>query len=88
MERLDGLIGRIREMQGPWMHGGRGADVLLVCVLLLISRSINELSRWGMGAICSLMEPGVDMYVGYRLAMGIFSGLLRNAGLDIRWRCR
>ena len=31
-ERLDKLIGRIREMQGPWMRGGgRGADVVLVC---------------------------------------------------------
>ncbi len=38
-ERLDGLVRRIREMQGPWMWGERGADVLLVC--FSFSWSIN-----------------------------------------------
>ena len=44
-ERLDGLVGEIREMQGPWMRGGRGVDVLLVCgisVCQSINRSINQ----------------------------------------------
>ena len=51
MERLDGLVRQIREIQGPWMHGGRGVDVLLVCVFLSINQSIDHrASRWGMGA--------------------------------------
>ena len=53
-ERLDGLVRRIREMQGPWMQGGRGADVLLVCIFVFFFNReipsihiINLLARCG-----------------------------------------
>lgn len=31
-ERLDRLIAQIREIQAPYMHGEKPADVVLVCV--------------------------------------------------------
>ena len=50
MERLDGLVREIREIQGPWMHGGKGVDVLLVCVFLSIDQLIIKSSGWEMSA--------------------------------------
>ena len=53
MERLDGLIARIREMQGPWIHGGeRGADVLLVCMNLCVSFDSMYQSNFTSQAVC------------------------------------
>ena len=58
--RLDGLIGEIRSVQGGWMRGkregGRGADVLLVCVVFsfifylknFFYHAFDRLSRWEM----------------------------------------
>ena len=45
-ERLDRLIGRIRELQRPHMHGGGLGDILVVCPFihqLYLRSSFDEL---------------------------------------------
>jgi hypothetical protein len=54
-ERLDRLIGRIQEIQKPYLHGGSAPDVMVVCkTRITSSKMLTRCSRWPMAIFCEL----------------------------------
>lgn len=58
-ERLDGLIAEIKGLQGPWMRGGKGVDVVLVSHGHLLRAFTKRWLGFELGfPVQMILEPG------------------------------
>ncbi|ROW05863.1 hypothetical protein VPNG_08027 [Cytospora leucostoma] len=65
-ERLDRLIGNIKKIQEPFMHGGPAPDVLIVAHGHIIRAFIKRWLEWDMAfPFTMMMEPGAIDVLSY-----------------------
>lgn len=65
-ERLDGVIAKIREMQGPYMHGEKGVDVVLIAHGHILRAFAKRWIGFELGrALPMMLEPGAVGVLSY-----------------------
>ncbi|RAH66011.1 histidine phosphatase family protein [Aspergillus aculeatinus CBS 121060] len=66
-DRLDGLIGRIRELQGPYMDGSKAVDVVLVSHGLVLRAFVKRWLNYSLSTPLPMMlSPGAIGILSYK----------------------
>lgn len=65
-DRLDAVIAKIREMQGPYMHGEKGVDVVLIAHGHILRAFAKRWIGFELGrALPMMLEPGAVGVLSY-----------------------